>query len=79
MGVAYFSCVALAWPRTFYFTKTKEVKIMSVQEYHAAVLQAAQVSKLLTMMLNEEAQELFEQYGYLYESIVQYECVNRPA
>lgn len=52
---------------------------MSVQEYHAAVLQATQVSKLLTMMLNEEAQELFEQYGNLYESIVQYECVNRTA
>lgn len=52
---------------------------MSVQEYDAAILQAAEVSKLLTMMLDEEAQELFEKYGNLYERIVRYECVNRVA
>ncbi|MEE1012842.1 MAG: hypothetical protein U0L92_00805 [Clostridia bacterium] len=52
---------------------------MSVQEYHAAILQAAEISRLLATMLDEEAQELFEQYGNLYESIVQHECVNRAA
>ncbi|MEE1013502.1 MAG: hypothetical protein U0L92_04220 [Clostridia bacterium] len=52
---------------------------MSVQEYHAAILQAAEVSRLLATMLDEEAQELFEQYVNLYERIVRYECVNRVA
>ena len=47
---------------------------MSTQEYHAALLRAAKISKILTQLLNEFGQDLLEAYGNTYEQIVQYEC-----
>ena len=52
---------------------------MSSQEYHATLLQAAQISEILTRMLDEDAQDLLEAYSDIYARIVEYECVNHVA
>ena len=46
---------------------------MTEKEYHEAIYRAAEISKELTLMLNERGQDLFEEYVNVYEKIIIYE------
>ncbi len=46
---------------------------MTYDEYKNAVFCAAEISKELTLMLNERGMDLFEAYGNIYETIIKYE------
>ena len=46
---------------------------MSANEYKAALFRAAQISELMTKLMDEELLDLFEAYGNVHESIVRYE------
>lgn len=47
---------------------------MSPKELQAALLRAAQISKVLTNTMDEYQQDLFEMYCNIYEFIVKHEC-----
>ena len=76
-------CIFHAWllrgPRIFCYTYIKQIlrkenPTMSPQELQAALLRAAQISKVLTHTLDEYQQDLFEKYCDIYECIVKHEC-----
>ena len=46
---------------------------MTQEEYKNAIFCAAEISKELTLMLNQRGMDLFEAYGNVYEKIVKYE------
>ncbi len=46
---------------------------MTQEEYKNAIYCAAEISKELTLMLNQHGMDLFEAYGNVYERIVKYE------
>ena len=46
---------------------------MTDKEYHEAVHCAAEISKVLTLILDECGQNLFEEYVNIYEKIIKYE------
>ncbi len=50
---------------------------MTGEDYRNAVISAAQISMELTSTLDENEQVLFEEYGNVYEKIVQYESANK--
>lgn len=50
---------------------------MSMREYQAALIRAAQISELMNKLMNEDLLDLFETYGNIYEQIVRYEEANR--
>ena len=41
-------------------------------DYNALIIRAAEISEKLTLRLNEEEQELFEEYVTIYEQILKY-------
>ncbi len=43
------------------------------EDYNAAILQAARISERLTRKLDEEGQDLFEEYCELYAKMLDYE------
>ena len=70
-----FRCAApLRGLALFYFAK-KEGKIMSDKAYIEAVRFSAEISERLTVLMSEEAQELFEKYCELYERILKAEII----
>ncbi len=46
---------------------------MSQEEYKNAIFCAAEISRELTLMLNQRGMDLFEAYGNIYEKILKYE------
>ena len=46
---------------------------MTAEEYWGKVHRMAEVSRLLTLKLDEEGQDLFEEYGNLWEEMVEYQ------
>ena len=48
---------------------------MSDVEYRNAVISAAEIAVELSKTLDEYQQDLFEEYGNMYEKIVQYEAL----
>ena len=50
---------------------------MTEEKYRAAILRAAEISRLLNLKLDEEGLDLFEEYGTLYEEIVKYEMMHK--
>ena len=50
---------------------------MNAADYREALLQAAQISKELTLQLDDDGQELLETYANVYEQIIRYECANQ--
>ena len=59
--------------RAFFILQNKEEETVTHNEYQAALLQLAQISELLTGMLSETGQDLFEKYCTIYEQVVLYE------
>ncbi len=55
----------------------KEVLPMNAADYRAALLQAAQISKELSLRLDDDGQDLLESYANVYEQIIRYECANQ--
>lgn len=53
--------------------------IKNKAEYDIAILNIARLSDLLCKKLDDEALDLFEEYGNLHESIVKYEILNNVA
>lgn len=49
---------------------------MTQNEYRAALLQLAHISKLLTDELDELGQDLYEAYCTIYESTLKYEMTH---
>ena len=45
---------------------------MTEAEYHDAFYYASEISKELTMLLDERGQDLFEEYVNVYEKILRY-------
>ncbi len=50
---------------------------MIYEEYREAIHQLAEISKKLILKLDEEGQELFEEYCNLYEQVAAYEALIR--
>lgn len=48
---------------------------MTDKEYMDAVLRAAQITKILMLKMDEDAQELFEEYGELQEKMIKHNLV----
>ena len=59
-----FSCVTrYAWPRIFYLQiKIKEVISLTDFEYENAIARLDEIACMLTLKIDEEAQDLFEEY-----------------
>ena len=66
---------SIARPRIFYYKLIKEEASMSDTEYRNAVISAAKIAIELSKTLDEYQQDLFEEYGNMYEIIVQYEML----
>ena len=76
IGVTCFSMRgSVARPRIFYYRLIKEENSMSDVEYRNAVISAAEIAIELSKTLDEYQQDLFEEYGNMYEKIVQYETL----
>lgn len=50
---------------------------MTEKEYKSKILQLADISKELTIMLDERGQDLFEEYVEIYAEIVKFELLNK--
>ncbi len=50
---------------------------MTEESYRAAILRAAEISRLLNLKLDKEGLDLFEEYGDLYGEIVKYEIMHK--
>ena len=50
---------------------------MTKEEYWNKVHRMAEVSRLLTLKLDEEGQDLFEEYGNLWEEVVKYDTIQK--
>ena len=50
---------------------------MTKEEYWDKVHRMAEVSRLLTLQLDEEGQNLFEEYGNLWEEVVKYDTIEK--
>lgn len=48
---------------------------MTKEEYWDKVHRMAEVSRLLTLKLDEDGQDLFEEYGNLWEEVVRYDTL----
>lgn len=50
---------------------------MTEQEYKNKILQLADISKELTIMLDERGQDLFEEYVDIHTEIIKFELHNK--
>jgi len=68
-------------PHFLFIKNTKEEKavnkILNYTEHQDALLRLAEISEKLTFKLDEEAMDLFEQYGNLHESVIKYSMLNK--
>lgn len=50
---------------------------MTEEMYRAAILRAAEISRLLNLKLDEDGLDLFEAYGNTHEMILKYELAHK--
>lgn len=74
MSCAFYSAWLIAWPRTFLIYKKRRIK-MTDKEYIDAVARAAQITRILTLKMDEDAQDLLEEYGNILEKIIKAELI----
>lgn len=58
-------------------TGARELNLMSNNEYRTALYYAAEISKKLTRRMDEDLQDLFEEYGNVCEHIKEIEFLSR--